>query len=69
MSKFIRNRLLIRLANKKHPMNDALTNIDQLFKEQYGSKGSDSRVQFEQEARAFLIAEQLKEERRLANLT
>lgn len=50
-------------------MNNPLTDVDELFTEQYGLKGSLGRVQFEQEARAFMIAEMLKEERRLAKLT
>ena len=50
-------------------MNNSLTDIEELFTEQYGIKGSPCRIQFEQEARAFMIAEMLKEERRLAKLT
>lgn len=46
-----------------------LTNIDDHFTEQYGPKGTPKRDQFEEEARAFIIAEMLKEERRLAKLT
>lgn len=46
-----------------------LTSIDDHFTEQYGPKGTTKRDQFDQEARAFLIAEMLKEERRLAKLT
>jgi HTH-type transcriptional regulator / antitoxin HipB len=50
-------------------MNNALTDIDELFTKEYGPKGSPGRVQFEHEAQSFLIAERLKEERRLVNLT
>ena len=48
---------------------NSVDNVDELFTEQYGPKGSPTRVQFEQEARAFMIAEMLKEERRLAHLS
>ncbi|WP_020595086.1 helix-turn-helix domain-containing protein [Spirosoma panaciterrae] len=46
-----------------------LANIDEHFTGQYGPKGTAGRKQFEEEARAFMIAEMLKEERRLAKLT
>ncbi|GAB4020551.1 hypothetical protein GCM10028808_62070 [Spirosoma migulaei] len=46
-----------------------LTSIDDHFTEQYGPQGTSKRDQFDQEARAFMIAEMLKEERRLAKLT
>lgn len=46
-----------------------LTSIDDHFTEQYGPEGTPERDQFDQEARAFMIAEMLKEERRLAKLT
>ena len=46
-----------------------LASIDDHFTEQYGPKGTTERDQFDQEARAFMIAEMLKEERRLAKLT
>ena len=36
-----------------------LTSIDDHFIEQYGPKGTTERDQFDQEARAFMIAEML----------
>jgi HTH-type transcriptional regulator / antitoxin HipB len=50
-------------------MKNSTTNIEELFTQKYGPKGSPERNQFEQEARAFMIAEMLKEERRLAKLS
>ncbi len=46
-----------------------LTSMEDHFTKQYGPKSTSERDQFEQEARAFMIAEMLKEERRLAKLT
>ena len=36
---------------------------------QYGKRGSEKRTEFEIKAKAFLIGEVIKEERRLANMT
>jgi ribosome-binding protein aMBF1 (putative translation factor) len=46
-----------------------LTDIEQHFTKHYGAKGTPERDYFEAEARAFMIAELLKEERHLAKLT
>lgn len=45
------------------------TPVEELFEEHYGKRGTPEREAFEAEARAFMIAEMLKEERRLANMT
>lgn len=50
-------------------MNRSITSIEELFTRKYGPKGSPERNKFDQEARAFMIAEMLKEERRLAKLS
>ena len=46
-----------------------LTSIDDHFTAQYGPQGTPKRDQFDQEASAFMIAEMLNEERRIAKLT
>ena len=46
-----------------------LADIEEHFTEQYGVRGTLKRDLFDQEARAFMIAEMLREERRLAKLT
>lgn len=45
------------------------TPIEEHFEHYYGKRGTPEREAFEAEARAFMIAELLKEERRLANMT
>jgi HTH-type transcriptional regulator/antitoxin HipB len=45
------------------------TPIEEHFEQYYGKRGTPEREAFETEARAFMIAELLKEERRLANMT
>ena len=47
----------------------SLTTFDELLDKQYGKRGTESRTEFEIKAKAFLIGEVIKEERRLANLT
>ena len=46
-----------------------LTPLEELIKEDFGAEGTPSRVQFEMECDAFIIGEQLKQERRKAGLT
>ena len=46
-----------------------LTPIEDLITEDFGDVGSPEREQFEMECDAFIIGEQLKEERRRAGLT
>ena len=46
-----------------------LTPIDDLITEDFGAVGTPKRDQFEMECDAFIIGEQLKEERRKAGLT
>ena len=49
--------------------NSGLVSIEDHFTDKYGPTDSHARKQFDQEARAFMIAEMLKEERRLAKLS
>ncbi|AQG78864.1 helix-turn-helix domain-containing protein [Spirosoma montaniterrae] len=46
-----------------------VTTFEQHLEEKYGKRGTMARDSYEAEARAFRIAEMLKEERRLAKLT
>lgn len=54
------------IAVVNHPF---ITTFEQHLEERYGRRGTPARDQYETEARAFMIAEMLKEERRLAKLT
>ena len=49
--------------------NPNLTPIENLWEEKYGKRGTPEREKFEEESRAFRVAEMLKEERHLAKLT
>ncbi len=49
--------------------NKNLTSFDEHLDEQYGKRGTAKRTEFEIKAKAFLIGEVIKDERRLANLT
>lgn len=53
--------------NELKKMN--LTPIEDLITEDFGAAGTPEREQFEMECDAFIIGEQLKEERRKAGLT
>ena len=53
--------------NELKKMN--LTSIEDLITEDFGAAGTPEREQFEMECDAFIIGEQLKEERRKAGLT
>ena len=53
--------------NELKKMN--LTPIEDLITEDFGTAGTPEREQFEMECDAFIIGEQLKEERRKAGLT
>lgn len=55
--------------NKKELKILNLTPIEDLITEDFGDVGSPEREQFEMECDAFIIGEQLKEERRRAGLT
>lgn len=46
-----------------------ITTIEEHFTARYGNPGSASRVDFEIKAKAFLIGEMIREERRLAKMT
>lgn len=46
-----------------------ITPIEDLIAEDFGAPGTPERDQFEMECEAFIIGEQLKEERRRAGLT
>ncbi len=43
--------------------------LDEHLIKRYGKRGTEKRTEFEIKAKAFLIGEVIKEERRLANLT
>jgi ribosome-binding protein aMBF1 (putative translation factor) len=45
------------------------TSFDEHLTKQYGKRGTEKRTEFEIKAKAFLIGEVIKEERRLAKLT
>ena len=45
------------------------TSIEEHFEKYHGKRGTPEREQFEENARASMISEMLKEERRLAKLT
>ncbi len=46
-----------------------LTPIEDLIEEDFGAEGTPTRVAFDAEVDAFILGEQLKEERRKAGLT
>lgn len=50
-------------------MNTEHKTFDTHLDERYGKRGTEKRTEFEIKAKAFLIGEVIKEERRLANLT
>ena len=55
--------------NQKDLNKSILTPIEDLITEDFGAVGTPLRDQFEMECDAFIIGEQLKEERRKAGLT
>ncbi len=55
--------------NQKDLNKSNLTPIEDLITEDFGAVGTPLRDQFEMECDAFIIGEQLKEERRKAGLT
>lgn len=57
------------MNNKNIPQNMRLTPIEDLITEDFGEIGTQARDQFEIECDAFVIGEQLKEERIKAGLT
>ena len=46
-----------------------ITTVEEHFTKRYGETGSASRIEFEIKAKAFMIGEIIREERRLAKLT
>ncbi|HYF32665.1 MAG TPA: helix-turn-helix transcriptional regulator [Chitinophagaceae bacterium] len=46
-----------------------ITTLEDHLTRQYGKRGTKKRTEFEIKAKAFLIGELIKEERRLANMT
>ena len=50
-------------------VNETIENYEQLLEREYGKKGSTSRIAFETQARAFMIGELIKEQRRIAKMT
>ena len=55
--------------DKKDPKKMNLTPIEDLITEDFGAEGTPQREQFEMECNAFIIGEQLKDERLRAGLT
>ncbi|MBQ2522105.1 MAG: helix-turn-helix transcriptional regulator [Bacteroidales bacterium] len=55
--------------NKEDFKNMSLTTIEDLIAEDFGAQGTPEREQFEMECDAFIIGEQLKDERLRAGLT
>ncbi len=55
-------------TNKKETLM-ACNTLDELLDAEYGVKGTAEREKFDEETRAFCLAETLKEERRRAGLT
>ena len=55
--------------NSNEYYNKNLTPIEDLIAEDFGQIGTEERNQFEMECDAFIIGEQLKQERRRAGLT
>lgn len=55
--------------NKEDLRNMSLTPIEDLITEDFGAQGTPEREQFEMECDAFVIGEQLKDERLRAGLT
>ena len=55
--------------NKEDIVKLNLTPIEDLITEDFGAVGTPEREQFDMECDAFIIGEQLKEERRKAGLT
>lgn len=55
--------------DKKDLKKMDLTPIEDLISEDFGPEGTPERDQFEMECNAFIIGEQLKDERRRAGLT
>ncbi len=55
--------------NKKELKSRKLTPIEELIAEDFGAVGSTEREQFDMECDAFIIGEQLKDERLKAGLT
>ncbi|MEO8111811.1 MAG: helix-turn-helix transcriptional regulator [Ginsengibacter sp.] len=53
------------MANKKKNT----TTFDEHLTQQYGKRGTKKRTEFEIKAKAFLIGEVIKDERRIAKLT
>lgn len=46
-----------------------ITSFDEHLTKRYGKRGTSKRTEFEIKAKAFLIGEVIKDERRVANLT
>lgn len=58
-----------KTMNKEKLKNMSLTPIEDLITEDFGAQGTPEREQFEMECDAFIIGEQLKDERLRAGLT
>jgi DNA-binding XRE family transcriptional regulator len=67
--KSILNRKKTRTMDKKELKQNNLTPIEDLITEDFGAIGTQGREQFDMECDAFIIGEQLKDERLRAGLT
>ena len=55
--------------NKEKKSIKGCTTFEEILDLEYGPKGTPERDQFDRDAEAFILAEQLKEERKKAGLT
>ncbi len=51
------------------PAKKKITSLDEHLTKSYGRRGTEKRTEFEIKAKAFMIGELIKEERRLAKMT
>ncbi len=51
------------------PAKKKTTTLDEHLSKRYGRRGTEKRTEFEIKAKAFMIGELIREERRLANMT
>lgn len=53
----------------KKDKNNNITTFEEHLQKRHGNRGSEKRTEFEIKAKAFLIGEVIREERRLAHMT
>lgn len=57
------------IKNVTATSKEEIQNFEQLLERDHGEKGSTSRITFETQARAFMVGELIKEQRRIAKMT